>query len=330
MKKKILIIITGGTITMEDYNSSIDISEKLLSKLYSSNVFSEFNLEFTVNIFSSKPSPNFSCFDMFSLAKYIDKKIKKNLYSGVVVAHGTDTIEETSFFMDLYFSKLSVPIVFTGSMKIFTDPLYDGYKNLISSILVVSDNHSKNYGVLLVFNNNIMSPIFASKFNTNSIDAFKSINFPNVGYLKNNSIFFENKPRRYSFPKITKLADNVLIYKTYPGDPGSFFENLNSFSDSIIIEGFGNGNVSNTLVPSIKKLLNLKTPVFISSRVPTGSLNSIYNYSGGGKYLIDLGCFCMPNLSSQKTRIFLVYFNSLGFSYKDLSSFISNHYSLSK
>ena len=75
MKKRILIIFTGGTITMKDYNGSIDISKKILSKINSSTLLSNSDLDVEVEIFSSKPSPKFSISDMLVLGKFINKNI---------------------------------------------------------------------------------------------------------------------------------------------------------------------------------------------------------------------------------------------------------------
>ena len=323
MKKKILIIITGGTITMKDYNDSIDISEKLLSKLNSSNVLSSYDLDYEVEIFSSKPSPNFSCYDMFSLCRYIEKKILTNSFDGFVIAHGTDTIEETSFFLDLYFSDLKFPIVFTGSMKTFFDPSYDGYENLISSVLVASKNQAKKYGVLIAFNNNIISALGVSKFHTQNIDSFKSINIPYVGNIQNGIVSFNYIPNRFILSKISKIKNNIFIYKSFSGDNGLFLKYNNVDFDGLIIEGFGNGNLPENLLYFLRNTINKKIPIIISSRVPDGLLFQNYSYPGGGKNLSKLGCLFNESLNSQKLRILLVYLTSLDYSFFDIQKFFS-------
>lgn len=323
-RKKILIIITGGTITLKKFNNSVNIPDKLISKLRSSEILKNHNLDFEVNNFSSKPSPNFSLSNMFNLAIFIEKRFIENKYSGFVILHGTDTIEETSFFLDLYFSDLKVPIVLTGSMKVFLDPLYDGYNNLISSVIVASNYISRDYGVLVVFNNKVMSSLHVSKYHTNDIDSFKSINFPDVGYVMNGNVFLENYPKRFSLPQVKSINDNCFIYKTFPGDSGIFLKELGSIFEALVIEGFGDGNVPDSLVPIITSLIEKKIPVAITSRVPNGILSNFYTYVGGGDFLSKLGCLSLPELNSQKMRIFLVYLTSLSINFDDLNNIFKN------
>lgn len=325
VKKSILIIITGGTITMKNYNDSIDISKELLANLKSSKLLVDYNLEYNVEIFSSIPSPKFSTQNMFSLAKFIEKKIADNIYSGFVIAHGTDTLEETSLFLELYFSNLQVPIILTGSMKPFLSPFFDGYDNIVSSVMVASNHQSIFYGVLVTFNNNIISSLHVSKFHSENIDSFKSINYPNVGFISDNKIFFEYKPVRFVLPRIKSLVDNVYIYKTFSGDLGNYLKNSQLLFDALVIEGFGNGNVPEFLLPHIKRFLSLQIPVAITTRVPKGFINNSYDYPGGGKNLSNIGCLFSSTFNSQKMRIFLVYLLSLKFNFKKIKEIFNKY-----
>ena len=311
---------------MKDYNGSIDISKKILSKINSSTSLSNFDLDVEVEIFSSKPSPKFSFSDMLVLGKFIDEKISCNSYDGFVIAHGTDTIEETSFFLNLYFSNSSVPIILTGSMKVFSDKLYDGYDNLISSIYVALNPLTKNYGVLVIFKNIIMSALHVSKFHTENLDSFKSINFPNVGIIDSGKIHFHFKPYRFNLPKIDSINGDVFIYKTYSGDSGYFLEKSKIEYNALVIEGFGSGNVPEFLLPKIKDLLSKEIPVAICTRVPEGPLKTNYNYPGGGHNLHELGCIFYHFIDSHKMRIFLAYLISCKFSFSEINNFFKLMY----
>lgn len=325
LKKKILIILTGGTITMDAFSNSINISDNILNKINSSIQKTNINLSIDLEVFSSIPSPHFSCEKMLSLCKFIDKKISMNLYSGFVIAHGTDTIEETSFFLELYFSKSSFPIVFTGAMKNYFDESYDGFDNLISSVIVCSKINFINFGVSVVFNNLIFSSIFVSKLHTKNLDSFKSINFPEIGRFENGDVSFFNFPKRYSFRKINSITSKVYIYKTYSGDSGESFQNyVNIDFDAIVVEGFGSGNVPLGLSEFISNFISKNKIIAITSRVPYGLLDNFYDYAGGGNHLKKIGCIFDRRLNTQKMRIFLIYLISLGFSFDDLKKYILN------
>ena len=309
MKKRILIILTGGTISMDSHKDLsteiLQLQEQRLMSL-SHGVLDQIDIE--TNIFLMKPSPQITPDDMLNLSKFIEEISKTNTYDGFVITHGTDTLEETAYFLSLYNPIPSKPIVFTGSMRNFSDIAYDGLINLVSALLVASHKKASEYGVLVVLNDSIFLAREVTKSHTVALDTFKSFDFGPIGYVDDYEIlFYRDYHHDETFSKPSDLSHKVLPYKTFTGDLGETLLLSIDHFEGYVIEGFGRGNVPETLVPAIVKLLDAKKTVMITSRTPMGRVYGTYPYDGGGGHLVKLGCVLSPMLNTQKARIYLLF-----------------------
>ncbi|MBN3490365.1 asparaginase [Acholeplasma equirhinis] len=244
---------------------------------------------------------------MFNIAKLVDSEIKHTNYDGIVITHGTDTIEETAYFLDLYY-KMETPIVMTGAMRNLSELGYDGLSNIVSAILVASDSQSKNRGVLLVMNDEINAASEVTKTHTVALDTFKSLEFGPLGVVDSSRVFFY-RSNTNTKPKITisKLTKRVEIVKAASGTDSSIINFLiDSKVDGIIIEALGRGNVPPMMVPGIARAIQEGIPVVVTSRCPKGRVFDTYAYQGGGYHLKQLGVLFSGNLPSQKSRILLM------------------------
>jgi L-asparaginase len=320
MRKKILLILTGGTISM-DHHKDLSYDVLQFQKQHLMNLGHSIlnDVDIDSHVLLMKPSPHMTPLDMLEISNYISSKLQKKYYDGFVVTHGTDTLEETAFFLDLYFSDLEVPIILTGSMRNYSDIAYDGMNNIVSSILVAAHDDSKNKGVLVVLNDTIHHPHEVTKSHTVSLDTFQSLEFGPIGVVDDQEIvYYREFKKRFLLPKLEKLNMNVGIYKTYTGDDGSILKHYSSMN-GLIIEGFGRGNVPENIVSSIQELIDQGVTIMITSRVPKGRPFATYPYKGGAKHLVEMGCYLSPHLNSQKARILLIFALSTHTSIKNLT-----------
>ena len=318
-KKKILLILTGGTISMDTHR---DLSSNILhlqqERLLKLNNQMLDDIEFDTHVFAMKPSPHITPNDMLLLAQFIDKTLDSNKYEGFVITHGTDTLEETAFFLDLYFSDLSLPIVITGSMRNFSDIAYDGLNNIVSALLVSGHQDASKHGVLVVLNDVINTAREVTKSHTVSLDTFKSLDFGPIGIIDDYEIlFYREIPWKFHVPKIDSITSKVYIYQTFTGDDGHLLDAYQD-ADALIIEGFGRGNIPPLLAHKIKELIDGNVTILITSRVPMGRVFGTYPYEGGGGQLSKLGCLLSPQLNSQKARILVMYALSAQLDIKEL------------
>lgn len=307
--KKILIVFTGGTISMtnDDQTSKSVISNNesdLIAKIRKR--FHNFTL--VPHLYSMKPSPSITPTDMLLIGQLIDQYLLDDDFVGAVVTHGTDTLEETAYFLDLYM-KTKKPVVVTGSMRNFSELGYDGFSNLLSGILVASNPNSFNRGCLVVLNDEINSAIEVTKTHTLSLDTFKSLEFGPLGIVDEQDVtYYRDTAKRKSHLTPEQLTANVEIIKVVTGQNGDILDFLvdSKRIQGIILEAFGRGNVPPMMVPSIKRALEQGIKVVITSRCPKGRVRDTYGYDGGGYHLKQLGVLFAGDLSSQKARIKLM------------------------
>lgn len=311
--KTVLIIFTGGTISMQKHAGTnkaiISNNQNALIKSIANELS---GIRLLTHEFSMKPSPSIDSSDMFSLAKLTFSYMENPDIDGIVVTHGTDTLEETAYFLDL-FLETKKPVVFTGSMRNYSEVGFDGLSNLVSAILVSAHDASKERGVLLVMNDEINAAREVTKSHTLSLDTFKSLEFGPLGIVDQERVLYYRKTQNVDL-KITpgKLTKRIEIVKVYSGSDSLLLNLLvDQHVDGIVLEALGRGNVPPQMVPGIIRAIENQIPVVITSRCPMGRVLDSYGYEGGGHHLKRLGVLFADDLNSQKTRIKLLLSLSL-------------------
>ncbi|MDY0346610.1 MAG: asparaginase [Acholeplasma sp.] len=311
---RILIVFTGGTISMTSddhtnksviHENDVDLIDKIRKRFQ--------DLDLLPHVFSMKPSPSMTPTDMFNLGKLIDEKMALPEFTGCVVTHGTDTLEETAYFLDL-FLKTKKPVVLTGSMRNFSELGYDGFSNLLSAILVASEKTSYNRGVLVCLNDEINAASEVTKTHTLALDTFKSMEFGPLGIVdEQDVIYYRESTKRKSNIAPARLKANVEIIKVVTGQDSSllYYYITTNKVQGIVLEAFGRGNVPPTMVDGIKRAIDKGIKIVLTSRCPKGRVRDSYGYDGGGYHLKQLGVLFSGDLSSQKARLKLMLALSL-------------------
>ena len=256
--------------------------------------------------FSSLPSPHVTPELMFELSRFIDELVKRDDIDGVVVTHGTDTLEETCYMINLTVNT-DKPIVFTGSMRNGSELGYDGPSNLADSIRTAASNEARARGVLVCFNGNLNGASEVTKANSMVLNAFRTPTFGPIGIVDDEKVLFYREESREECLRLESINKKVAIIKCAAGMDSQFIDYAISLGyDGIVIEGLGRGNVPPTMVPGIENALNKEIPVILTSRCYEGRVCDSYGYLGGGKQLKNLGVIFAENLPSQKARIKLI------------------------
>ena len=225
---------------------------------------------------------------------------------GVIILHGTDTMEETAFFLDVTVPT-DVPIVLTGARRAASDPAPDGPRNIVDAATVAIHALSPGRGVLVVMNGNIHSARRVTKIDTSDVDAFQSVLPPDLGRVKAGRVRYSGawSPRTH-VPLPTHLP-RVDIIPMYAGvDDFALKAALAAGAAGLVINAVGAGNVNDALFQGILEALGLGIPVVIASRVPYGEVRPVYAYSGGGIALLRAGAIFARDLSPQKARVLLM------------------------
>lgn len=306
MKKQILLIHTGGTISMHvneesgavvpDVVNPLTKESKKLEKFAHISEIDAFNL----------PSPHMTPEHMLQLRNIIQAELVVHEYDGVVITHGTDTLEETAYFLDLTIST-SVPIILTGAMRSSNEIGSDGIYNLVAAIRVACEDHAHGQGVLVVMNDEIHAAANVTKTSTSNVATFQSPQYGPIGLITNKNIHFHHSPVMREFVEIDHLTKRVAMLKTYAGMEADIFDAVRLAKyDGVVIEGLGQGNVPPSIVESIENLIQDDVPVVVVSRCFNGIAQGVYGYIGGGKMLEDLGAIYTNGINGQKARLKLL------------------------
>ncbi len=305
--KKILIVFTGGTFSMmidKETGGAIPrySGEELVEMMPKAREMADISCY----DFGKYPGPHVTPVIMLELSRQIKLKLSENNYDGVIVTHGTDTLEETAYLLDLTI-KTDIPIVVTGSMKNSSDPGWDGPRNLLDSISVCLNNNSRNIGVLVCLNGEVNAASEVTKIFSDEVDTFKSLDFGSLGFVQDGKVIYNRFPRHLEHIETDKIITNVDLITVYSGMGEKFFEfSANSNIEGLVIEALGIGNVPPAAFEGIKYVSEKKIPVVLVSRCPAGETDNIYSYPGAGKHLHDLGVIFTDYLNGQKARIKLM------------------------
>jgi len=307
-KKNILIVFTGGTFSMriERKKSGGAVprysGEELLKKIPEVQKLARISFY----DFGKYPGPHVTPEIMMQLSKQLKKKLAENKYDGIVVTHGTDTLEETAYLIDLTI-KTKVPIVFTGSIKNSSERDWDGPKNLVDSIQVCLNKNSKGMGTLVCMHGEVNAASEVTKIFSNEFETFQSLDFGSLGFVQKDRVVYNRLPRFLEIINTNKINPNVDLLTVYAGMDEKFFRHsADSGVDGLVIEALGIGNVPPAAFKGVEYVIKKNIPVVLVSRCPAGETDYIYSYPGAGRHLHNLGVIFTDYLNGQKARIKLM------------------------
>ena len=268
--------------------------------------------------FSSMPSPHMTFKTILELSNFVRDLVNRSDIDGIVITHGTDTLEETAYFLDLTIDT-SKPIVITGAMRSSSELGYDGPFNLATSICTAIADDSIGRGVLVCFNGELNSASEVTKANSMALNAFRTPNFGPIGIVDNNKVIFYRNTINPSKYKIDKIEKDVALIKCAVDMDSTFIDFIIERGyGGIVIEALGRGNVPPKMVSGIKRAIDSNIPVIIVSRCFEGRVHESYGYEGGGKMLLDLGIIFGDTLPGQKARVKLLLSINSGLSMKQI------------
>ena len=302
---KITVFYTGGTISMT--HAAVDGTAvptltgadicKFVPELQG---FQIHNVDF-----GQLPGPHMALERGLALAQQIQAAVQSGACDGVVVTHGTDTIEETSFLLDmLHHSPL--PVVVVGAMRTSDELSWDGPVNLFSGCLVASDPRARERGVMVVMNNTINAASEVTKTYTEAIDTFVSPDTGPVGIVDLQRVLWYRRPvYRPLLPRVERAARVELIEATAGCDGGLVEAAVSLGAEGLVVAAMGRGNMPPAMADAVYAAMRKGVQVVVVSRCWGGRVAPIYGYPGGGARLLEAGALFAPWLNGPKARIAL-------------------------
>ena len=254
------------------------------------------------NIDSSQMTPEIWA----KLSKTVDQALEDPKIKGAVVTHGTDTMSEGAYFLDLTL-KSRKPVVFVGAMRDASDVSPDGPDNILNAVIQACSEEAKDWGVTVTLNQYVNSARNVRKTQTSNVQTFNSGEKGYLGYISMGSVRkFNDSPPRLKFPLPDKLP-KVVILLDYAGSDGSLVRYAtDSGVAGIVIEAVGAGNVNAKTFKAIQYALSKGIPVVITTRVYHGGTLPVYADMGGGAVLKKAGAILGGDLTTAKARLLLM------------------------
>ncbi len=310
-KPNIMVIATGGTIA--GTASTADQSQYSPAQLLIKKILASVTGVSEIANIDSMQFSQISSQDMndrlwLNLSRTVNELLDKSSVDGIVITHGSDTMEETAYFLNLTV-KSKKPVILVGSMRPASSLSADGPLNLYNAIAVAADSAASNKGIMIVLNDNIYAARDVSKVHTSNADAFRSTNFGPIGNVYYGKTRFYYNPIRlhtansvFDVRKLEELPRVDIVYG-YANQPHSITDNLiEEGVKGIVYAGVGDGNIyKDTLQNLIKASASKKVIIARSSRTGSGFVVRNAEISDD-----QYGFVTTDNLNPQKARILLM------------------------
>ena len=262
-------------------------------------------------------SPQITEREMLGIKNRIEEAVKEG-YDGVVVTHGTDTLEETAYYLELTLD-IKIPVVVTGAMRSSNEIGADGLANLRSSLVVSTDDESRDKGVLVVMNDEVHTATYVTKTHTTNVATFQTPTFGPIGLVSKNNVIYFQKLIKEEHYEVNTTEKKVYLLKAYAGMDEKLINAVCDLgADGLVIEALGAGNLPPQTVSAVRNCIKKSIPVVFVSRVFNGVTQDVYDYEGGGKRFQQDGVIFTTGLSGQKARVKLMILLEAGISFEKL------------
>jgi L-asparaginase len=303
----IAIVFTGGTISMR-HDSALGGAVPALSgrDILAAARGVEAVADVEVDDFGAFPGPHMSPVRMWALRERVLEHVERDDVGGVVITHGTDTLEESAYLLARS-SVTEKPIVFTGAMRAASDLGWDGPANLIAAVRTAASAEACGQGVLVVMGERIFAGADVTKSHTHMLDAFESPGLGPLGVVDDGRVVFRREtPATRAVVMAERLAEPVDIVYTCAGTDSRLLDASRRDGLGVVVAALGRGNVPPEMLPGIGRWIDDEKPVVIASRAQRGRVGPTYGYPGGGRRLLSGGAIFAGSRRPQQARIDLM------------------------
>jgi L-asparaginase len=303
---KVVVISTGGTIASRfDAATGRTVASQRGEDLLAQVPGLAEVAALEVDDFATIPSFDLTIGAAHRLAVRIGEQLARAEVAGVVVTHGTDTMEESCYLADLLVAS-DKPVVFTGAQRAHDDPTPDGPRNLLAAVRTAAAPVARGLGAVICFADQIHAARDVTKVSTSALATFRSYDKGALGEVDAERVILHRRPALRQTFQIERLEGRVPLIRLCLGfDVGLAEAALERGASGLVIEAFGRGNGPAALVPVVRGAVDAGVPVVVTSRCPTGRVEPIYG-KGGGKDLLEAGAIFAGDLKGPKARLLLM------------------------
>lgn len=301
------LIATGGTIAMAPDGDGAVVPARDGARLLGDAQGLPLGLDVHVTSLFNVPSVEIGPGPWRALHMAVSRALEHDEVCGVVVTHGTDTLEETAWFLDLTLAS-GKPVVMTGAQRHAATADGDGPRNLSNALRVCASPHARDKGVLVVLNGQINAAREVAKTHTGALDAFQSGEHGLLGTVEDEFVRFARSPvARLHLPLGADPLPRVDLVALHAGADGVLLRAAVAHgARGLVVQALGAGNVSEAAYAAILEAMAAGVVVAISTRCAHGRVRPAYGFPGGGSTLHEAGAVFTGDLGPHKARILLM------------------------
>ena len=302
----VVVLTTGGTIASRpDLSGGVVAAtsgEELIEAIPGLNEVADVRVEELFRIGGYLMAPE----DMLKVARRVRELDADPDVAGIVVTHGTDTMEETAYMVDLLYPG-DKPIVFTGAQRNAAVSDTDGPRNLRDAVRLAASPEARGIGAVISMSGTIEAAREATKTHTSALRAFTSPGYGPIGGITDEGVYiFRRRSRPNNLASDPSEIPRVDLIKLVAGTDGAFIRAAREAGAAgIVIEAFGIGNANHAVLDEVKGAIDSSVAVLVVSRCAEGRVAPVYG-NGGGYDLSEAGAIFGGNLSGQKARLLLM------------------------
>jgi L-asparaginase len=305
-RKHVHVLFTGGTISMRiDPGTGAAVPALSGEEIVSRVTGLRREARLTLEDYARLPGPHVTPDWMWRLRQRVADVCADPAVGAVVVTHGTDTLEETAFLLDLTLDT-DKPVVFCGAMRTVSEAGWDGPANIMAAVRTAVHPQAPGRGVMIAVGEEVHAAAEAIKWHTQSLAAFRSPHGP-LGFLDRGQVLFHRPAFRRPPLAATRLVPEVDLHTMAAGvDDALLKASVARGARGLVLEATGCGNVPPPAIPGIEAALAARLPVVLVSRCAEGRVSPAYGYEGGGLMLRGMGVIFGQDLPGPKARIKLM------------------------
>lgn len=306
---RILHIATGGTIASTQADDGSVVPTQSGDSLFA-GIALPADITVTTLGFAAKGSNLLTLPMIHDLAKVIARELLA--YDGVVVTHGTDTMEETAFALEILLAP-EKPVVITGAQRHAEARDADGPRNLADAVLAAAAPALHGAGVVVLFEGDIHAARRVRKVHTSRTDAFRSGDFGKIGFVDEGQVQLTARPARLPALGVDHAPVEVALAVSAMGLGADMLDYLGTTpARAVVVQGMGRGNFPEGWGAAVGRLVAAGKPVVVTSRCTEGNVAPIYGDEGGGTQLAEMGALFGGDLNTFKLRVLLSFLLAQG------------------
>ena len=304
VSKHIVLLSTGGTIASAPGPDGRDVSGALPGEVLAEQVRLPAHLRLEVRSILQKPSNAVDLVDLATIAACCRELIAQGSVAGIVITHGTDTLEDTAYYLDCVLDSPDIPVVVTGAQRVPHALGSDAYANLANAVYAAADEACRGLGVLVAFNQSLFAAAFVRKVSSFQLHGFDAPGLGAMGMVDNGRVHLLQRPMRQSLLPADAPLPRVDVIPAMLGADVALIEAvIASAPAGLVIDGLGRGHVPPGWMPALARAVEAGIAVLVCSSTLSGPTHQSYQFSGALHDLEHIGAIGISHLSARKARL---------------------------